>query len=226
MRILAACIAAMAVLPSIAWADARPWASVDGSWGTYAMSDVNDDLAAVNASLAGSGLSIDEIHGGLGLGLRFGVEVGSRWSTGVGYDRLFASTDVGDATGKLEYKLPANAFRVFEEYSLPSQGRAGLNLGAGLGMVSSSGSVELTDYSSGSFKAHLKGTGLLLEGLLGGEIRAAPQLALTGSAGFRYAKISEVKAEGQTVVNADGSKYSLDYSGFLLRLGMKVAFTR
>ena len=66
----------------------------------------------------------------------------------------------------------------------------------------------------------------LIEGLVGGELWAAPQFALTGSAGFRFAKIGELKADGQTVINQDGSKYTLDYSGFLLRLGVKVAFTR
>lgn len=227
MRIFAACIAALVALPSIASAAARPWIGVDGSWGTYAMSDVNDDLASLNAALAGSGLSIDEIHGGAGLGARFGVDTESRWSAGVGYERLFASTDVGDATGKIEYKLPANSFRAFGAYTFPAEGPVSANVGFAVGMVSSSGSVEISDYSSPPpIEVKLEGSGALIEGLLGGELWAAPQFALTGSAGFRYAKIGELKADGQTVVNQDGSKYTLDYSGFLIRLGVKVAFTR
>jgi hypothetical protein len=223
MRILVFTVLASLLGAACAASSPNPWFALNGSWGTYAMSDVNDDIATVNDNLAGTGLKMDEIHAGGGIGGRFGLDVADRWSVGIAYDRLFASSDVGDASGKLEYKFPANAFQGFAEF-VP---RSGLHMGIGLGLVSAAGSVEVTDYSSPPpLKVDVSGSGPLIEGSLGGEYWMIPKLALTGSAGVRYAKIGEIKAEGTVVENPDGSKYTIDYSGVLLRVGMKLAFLR
>lgn len=224
MRVFAITLLALAV-PAIAHASPNPWIAIDGSWGSYAMSDVNDDIKSVNDLLAGSGLKMDEIHGGVGVGGRFGLDVTGHWSVGIGYERLFASSKVEDPSGRIEYRFPANAFRAFGDYVVY---RSNLHLGIGAGLVSASGSVEFEDKSSPpAVHVDVTGSGPLIEGSLGGEYWVVrPKFALLGSAGVRYARIEKVEGDGQTVTNADGSNYTIDYSGVLLRVGMKLAFLR
>lgn len=221
-RALVAALLWTSATAALASADTmRPWVGVHGSLSTFGMSDVNDDIGSVNSSLAGTGLAMDEIHGGFGLGGSFGVEFRGPFSAGVGYERLFASTDVGDFSGSLKYDLPANAYRAFAQYSFVEGPTATWSLGAGLGAVSEAGKVTLTVTGVGSDSAHLKGSGPMFELYAGGDAWANPQLALSGAVGFRYAKIGEITVDGNTLYTANGDKYTVDYTGLFARFGLK-----
>ena len=212
-------------LPTTALAGVvRPWLGVQGALSTFGMSDVNDDIGAVNAALAGTGLSMDEIHGGWGLGVSMGIEPLGPFSVGFGYDRLFASTDVGDFSGSIEYDLPANLFRAFGQYGFAPAGSSGGYLGAALGVVSEAGSVTLSVTGVGSQSVDLHGSSPLFELYGGGEWWTNGPLALSGSLGYRFAKITEIEANGETVLTASGDKYTIDYSGLFLRAGLRFAF--
>jgi hypothetical protein len=201
----------------------RPWLSGSLGGSTYAMGDVNDDIGNVNLSLAGSGLSMDEINSGLGLGVAFGIDFPGGFAAGVGYDRLSASTDVGDATGSLEYKMPGNLVRAFGRYTFANAPKAKGFLEASLGRVSTAGSVKLTAVGFGSTSADLEGHGLALEGSGGIQVWVAPQFALSGSLGFRHAESKDITVDGDPAYNASGGRYSVDYSGLFLRAGATVA---
>jgi hypothetical protein len=203
----------------------RPWLAGHGSYATYSMSDVNSDIGSLNAQLEGSGLEMDEIHGALGFGLAFGLELPNRFSVGIGYDRLPASTDVGDASGSIEYEFPANAFRAFGVYSFSGPGAMSAQLGGSLGVVQEAGTIGVTVTDVGSYRGNIHGTGGLLELFVGGDWWTAPQFALTGSAGYRYAKIGELTLGGETIYLPNGEKESVDYSGVVVRLGIKYALT-
>ena len=227
MRSFIFSLAVALALPSVvSAASPRPWLALNGSWGTYSMSDVNADIRNVNASLAGSGLAMDEVNHGLGFGVTVGVEIPSRVSLGLGYERLGASSEVGDASGSLQYKLPANVVRGMVEYRFPTEQAFAPSVGFGLGLVKEAGAIEITQTGAGAAAFDLHGSGPLLETIVGGDWWATPQFALTGSAGYRYAKVREIKVLGQTAVNPDGSKYTVDYSGVVVRLGCKAAFAR
>ena len=138
-------LASPAATPSIvSAAGVRPWLSVHALESTYSMSDVNSDIGNINALIAPSGLRMDEINRGLGLGAAFGLEIPGGFSIGLGYDRLTGSSDVSDPTGSIEYDLPANVFRAFGQYSIRGPGALGAHVGASLGVVSEAGSVTLT----------------------------------------------------------------------------------
>jgi hypothetical protein len=107
----------------------RPWIDAHGSLSTYGMTDVNSDIGNVNALIAGTGLSMDEVHGGLGLGVMFGIDLSDQFSIGVGYDRLYASSDVGDETGSIKYDFPANAVRGFGQYTFTGPGSSRAHIG-------------------------------------------------------------------------------------------------
>lgn len=220
-------VAAILTLPaSASAAPPRPWLCVTGSWGTYSMSDVNNEIGAINAVLDSVGLSMDEIRGGFGFGIAVGVDIPDRVSIGLGYERLSASTEVGDLSGSLRYHLPANVVRVSVEYRIPTERSYGGSVGFGVGLVKEAGSIDLVVTGVGAVAADLDGSGPLLDASVGGDWWMASQFALVGSAGFRYAKVREIRIEGQTIYNADGSKYSVDYSGVVVRLGLKAALAR
>ncbi len=229
MRTFAFCLASALLLPSAVSASVpKPWLGLTGSWATYSMTDVNQDIGAINAALADSGLALrmDEINNGLGFGVAAGLDFPGGFTLGLAYERLSASTDVSDATGGIGYQLPANAFSLRGQYRLPSPGMGAFSLGVGVGWVSEAGALEVSDADFGAFAFDLEGSGLLIEPFVSGDWWVAPQIALSGSAGYRYAKVSEVQVFNQTIYNPDGSKYTVDYSGLLLRAGLKLALTR
>jgi len=218
MMILVACL-----FPAIGQAaDVTPWASGTVAWSTYVMSDVNDDIGAINRALQGSGLSMDEINGGFGFGLAAGAGLPGGLAIGVGYDRLTASSDVGDASGSLEYDFPANAFRFIVEYAFRGQGQVRARVGGAAGLVSEAGEVRVTATGAGSVAGDIDGTGPLFELFAGGDWWGSPNVALTGMVGFRYARATDVEVEGQPIYNASGDRYSVDYSGLLIRAGIRV----
>jgi hypothetical protein len=51
-------------------------------------------------------------------------------------------------------------------------------------------------------------------------------VVLSRAVGYRYAKISTVKLEGETGYNDDGSKFAFDYSGPFVRLALKVSLQK
>lgn len=212
--------------PAFASAGVRPWISVAIGGSTYAMDDVNDEVAAINAALAGSGLSMEKVSSGFNFGLALGLDVGSGFAVGIGYDQLMASTDVGDFSGSLEYDLPANQIRGFGRYTFQSAGKAGGFLEASVGHVKSAGSITVAATGYGSQSADIDGSGTSFEGAAGVSLWAAPQFAFTGMAGYRHAELGDVTVEGMPVVDATGGDYTIDYSGLFARVGFTVALTR
>jgi hypothetical protein len=217
------CLAATFALPALASAAGpRVWLATDGSWATYSMSDVNNEVRAINAALDSTGLVMDEVKHGFGFGFALGLDTPGGLSVGFGYERLAASTEIGDFSGVIRYNLPANTYRAIAKYRFPSQQPVAAAIGVGVGRVSEAGSVEAAAIGFGAIAADLKGSGPLIEGFVSGEWSGGPRVALVGSAGYRYAKVSELQTQGQTVLNPDGSKYTVDYSGLLIRIGMKL----
>jgi len=147
----------------------RPWIGVTGSWGTYVMSDVNTIIRDINTTiLAGSGLHMDEITDGFGLGAALAGDFAGGATIGIAYDRLFASSQVGDASGTLTYGLGANALRAFGEYRFPSSTPFSPRIGAGGGLVSAAGALELSVTGGGGSSSDVTGTGPLFEAYAAG----------------------------------------------------------
>lgn len=209
--------------PSPSHAAVRPWLSGAIGGSTYAMGDVNDDIGALNSAIAGSGLSMDEITRGLNAGLAFGLDVGNGLSLGVGFDRLAGSSDVGDWSASIEYDMPANLVRAFGRYAFESGSKAQGFLEASLGRVMAAGSATVSVTGVGSESGDLSGSGLALEGGGGVLLWVAPQLALTGAAGFRHAVVGSTEFDGRPIYNASGGDYQLDYSGLFARVGLQVS---
>jgi hypothetical protein len=218
------CFAAlMLAAPAMSSAAVRPWLAGDIGASTYSMEDVNETVGQINAFLAGSGLSMDEVNNGLNYGLAFGLDFSNGFSAGVGYDMLTGNSKVSDASGSIEYDLPSNLLRGFGRYAFQSTGKAKGFLEASLGRVSSSASATLSVVGDPPEKDDFEGSAVAFEGGGGMSYWFSPQFAFTGSAGYRRAKIEDITVDGDPAYNASGDNYSIDYSGVFMRLGVTVA---
>ena len=200
--------------------NARPWLGVAGGFHTFRMGDVNSEIDQINGAIAP--LHMDGISSGFGLGAAIGVDLNPEATLEVAYERLLASSKVGDATGSLDYKLPANEFTFRATFRQATEASFAVGFGAAAGLVSSAGEVILLVSGAGSASGHISGSGPALEGFVSGDWRVAPRFVVTPHLGFRYAKISETKVEGQVIYNPNGSKYSLDYSGLTTGVALKL----
>lgn len=194
----------------------KPWVGFEGSVGRYTMGDVNRTLSALNVDLVGTPLRLWPIEGGPGCGLSAGLDLGRGFSLGAGYDRVFASSGAADATHFAKFRLPGNAIRGLAEYAFPRKGPLGAHVGGAAGKLMVTG--EITD----EFAHEVRGTAPLYEVYLGGDWWGQPRCGLFATLGYRSARVKEVKIDGVVALNPDGSKYRLDYSGMMLRLGLKV----
>jgi hypothetical protein len=221
MRALPILLLAVALsIPTTASAAAlKPWVGFNGSLGKYSMGDVNRDLEGLNTDLVGTSLHLWPIGGGPGCGVTAGVDVGRGFSFGAGYDRVFASSGVSNPRTYLKVRLPANAFRGTVEYAFPRSGPLGAHIGLAAGRLMATGQ------SVSDSALDLRGTAPLYEAYLGLDWSGQPRCALFATVGYRYARVKEVKIDGQVKLNPDGTQYRADYSGTLLRLGLKIPLT-
>lgn len=218
------CFALCLLVPTLATAATRPWLSGSIGGSTYAMGDVNDEVALINEALLGTGLEMDEVTKGLNYGLAFGLDLNPTFSIGLGYDRLTGQTEVSDPTGSIEYDLPSNVLRVFGRYSFQSTGKTKGFLEGSLGRVMSDGTGTVTVTGIGSETVDFEGSGLAAEGAGGFAYWTSPKIALTGTLGYRLAKVEDVEADGEPLYSPQGDgRYSIDYSGVFLRLGLTIA---
>jgi hypothetical protein len=230
LAIVAVLVAVVAASTAQSASAARPWLASHGSWSTYSMQDVNRvDIGDFNAEFARDRLSMEEIHNGFGFGLDAGVDLG-KVSFGVGCERLQASTTsaeerlllfAGFPTMEFGYKVPATAFRAMAEYRFPTRGALGARLGIAGGIVSVAGGASATISVSSFSLPSYTGKGPLFELYGCEEWWVAPQFALSASLGYRNAKVNEPKLDGVKLTD-----FSIDYSGVVARVGIKLALTK
>jgi hypothetical protein len=203
----------------------HPWLALYGGGGTYGMSDLPAEIDAFNTATAGSGVSFPHVDNGMSLGGAVGFETASQWNFGFGMDRLEAHTKAGDATGSLEYRLGANAWRAFGEYALAPVGRSGIYVGGSVGFVQEKGHIIVSTPGYEPIKVGTSGSAPLFEGYAGGNWWLSSRFAVTATAGYRYARLKEFKVEDQTFLMSNGEAMSLNFSGPTVRIGLKLAST-
>ena len=224
MKLLAALLL-FAAVPCAA-APLQPWIGASGSYNTYAMDEINGEIAAFNATLAP--LHMDELDSGVGYGLSVGADV-DRWSFSIGYDRLPASTRIDSPSGGSTYDLAGNTFLGRAAYRLPLNAKFGVSVGLGAGIASASGAIgqyvsamsrigpstQATIYEGG---AGVSGSTFCYEGFAQGDVPLGGKFSLIPSIGYRVAKID---GEMSDSVNSDAKTF--DFSGMAARVGLRFA---
>lgn len=199
------------------------WLMLNRGGGTYVMSDLNAEIDAVNAAYAGTGWSFAQVNGGRSMGGAMGFETAGQWNFGLGFDRLGATTKASDASGGLEYRLGANAWRLFAEYSLQPIGNSTFFLGGALGIIQESGKLIETAPGYEPVEYKIGGSDPSYEGYVGGNWWVTERFAVTATAGYRFALVKEVNIEGFPLLMSNGEPMTLDFSGPSARLGIKLA---
>ena len=173
-----------------------------GGWSTYAMSDINDQLALTNQQL---GTSFDDITSGTagGLGLRM-------WPSENVLLRLDLEAMLAESENSgVTFDIGPGAAVVSATYYFPSTSPMRFGLGAGVGEYSIIGEIKgpggKLDTSGDGFGAMAMGEALW---------PMSGRWSMTGTAGYRFAKVNDVKFEDQS------SHTEADFSGVMLRVGL------
>ena len=202
LAVLVAVVAFAAAAPALA----MTWGGeVFGAFDTHTMSDWKDAVALANQS----GSNIDDPTSSFGGGLGLRVWPDSHWMIAGTWEPMFLTRKDANSSDKL--KLDANSFQATGGYFFPSTGKARFGIGAGGGFYSLNGKQETTpsvDLTGSTVGFHFLGMG---------EWTVSPGFAVTGSAGYRVAKITDTKFNDQSTTP---SKTETDYSGLMLRAGV------
>jgi len=224
VALLVAVLGALAAAPSPAQAKVRAGVALFGGFNNFTMTDVNETLITpLNNYIGLTGYSLKEIKSGWGVGTGLRVRPSERVLIALDYERLFARSDLTIFMLGFAVDAPANAMTLTTTYLFPSSGKGRFGIGVGLGYYKSAGSVEV-DTSGVSATSDLVGSGVGFHGLVSFDSEISPNVHFEGNAGLRYAKTTDLKIEDETVLNADGSKATMDWSGFMTRAGLTFYF--
>jgi len=196
-----ACVVAMAATASAATVGGE----VFGAINTHSMKDWNDRIVAP-ANQAGG--NMDKFGSGYSGGLGMRVWPNSTWMLSATWEPLFVSREEKVSGDKAN--LNANAFEATAGYFFPSHTPAKFGLAAGVGYYSLNGQIESTT----DLKLEGSTVGFHVMGMTEWTVR--PGFALTGTAGYRVAKISDTKVQNTSA----SPELATDYSGLMLRAGV------
>ena len=179
---------------------------VFGAFSTHSMKDWNERL--VEPVNQGGG-NMDEFSNGFGGGLGLRTWPNSNWMLAATWEPLYVSREEKVSGDKA--KLDANAFEATAGYFFPSATPARFGLGAGIGYYSLGGEILS---SSSTLKLEGSTVGFHLMGLM--EWTVKPGFAITGTAGYRFADVTDTQVDGVSAT----PEMSTDYSGVMLRAGL------
>jgi hypothetical protein len=225
----AALVVGMALIwTGTCWAQEGVWNSLDHRYGlygclgyaAYTMKDANAEIDRTNQFFSSN---LGKITGGLdlGLGLVYGfsdfIQVGAEIGTVTGGTK---GNPVPDTT--VEWNVPAYEAGLFVSLTAPLEDTFLLSLGAGIYSLSVDTASYVTDDPYfGHRSSDLRGTGLGYKFTGGAQVFLGEHLALGAELGYRLAKITELTDGGSVKwLNADGTNFTLDYSGVFGRGGV------
>ncbi len=202
----------------------RPWLSAAATYARYDMGDVNRDIDSFNASLLPDDPKMDRIEGAAGLALAAGMDFPNHLGVRFAYQRFPAWSEVSIGGDRIEYNFAGNAFIAGAEFQVPLGESLDLSLGGEAGLVSLAGKVgiAIAALGSGSIDAH--GNGPLAAGVVRLTNWWGDRYALEFAGAVRSARVAQVTTDRDLIVyNADGTKYSVDWSGIGVSAAFKVA---
>jgi hypothetical protein len=210
--------------PAPSAAETRFGLALFAGYNSYAMDDVNDFIQNdLNAGLAGTGVSMDEITSGLGFGGGLRVRPSDKLLIALDYEKLSASSEISFFGAELEMDTPADVISGTLFYYFPSTSRARFGVGVGAGYYNSGGAIE-ADSAGVGFEIDVEGSGIGFHGLAALDYGISSAVHVEGAAGYRLAETDEIEVGGVTAFNSDGEEATLDWSGFMSRVGLTFYF--
>lgn len=205
-------------------AAAGSWVRLGAGLADMAMDDVNNANLRFYEDDTAGGFDFADVGTGLLMDLAFGYDLDAQLAISFHWDRQWAKvkgTDV-DVDGTLG--LHANAF-VGRVHWRPLRGeRWRVGLAGGMGPLFTDGYVKATKGNIDYGQSELSGSTWSFDAALALDRSLGDQTLLQIWMGWRWAKISEFKADDAPVVKEDGSRASLDYTGWTVRVGVAFGF--
>lgn len=224
LLLLLVALVALATLPSSATAKTRAGVALFAGFNNYTMTDVNSTfILPVNEFLVPVGFVLKDITSGWGVGTGLRVRPAHPILLSFDYERLFARSDLTIFMENYVIDTPANALTATATYYFPSSSKSRFGVGAGVGYYRSAGSVEIDTLGVANHN-ELDGSGVGFHGLVSFDAEISPNVHFEGNAGLRYAKTTDVKVEGEEVLNPAGDKAKIDWTGFMSRAGLTFYF--
>ena len=212
-------IAALVLLPLAAFApepaQAITWgAEAFGAFSTHTMSDWKDLTHFLNQV----GFTIDDPTSSWGGGLGLRVWPSSSWMIAATWEPIILERKE-QVTGVV-LDFDAQSFQLTSGYFFPAPEGAKFGVGAGVAYYSLHGhSPDSTFFSSVDLTGNT--VGFHFAGM--GEWTVSRSFAITGTVGYRIAKITDTKFDGKSAAEEFGAPIpntDTDYSGLMVRAGL------
>jgi hypothetical protein len=200
----------------------RIFVQAHGGFSSFNLDDVNDSIDVLNG-LAG-GEYMDPIRSGWDAGLHLGYSLTAELQLGLGFARFWGSSGLSLDGYLVAYDMPADLYEISLDFLPLSERKIRVGAGATLGMITSAATLLVKDPNLGERLDSFSGAGFHFAGYAIAEVPVDRALSLFGQGGFRHAIISQLKVNEEIVYNPDSvdDKLRFNYSGFFLRLGVKV----
>lgn len=186
-----------------------------GAFSTHSMSEWKDVTQAINRV----GGTIDDPTASWGGGLGLRVWPSASWMIAMTWEPIFL--DRKEQLTGIDLNFDANSFQLSSGYFFPAPKGAKFGVGAGIAYYSLHGSSPDTTFTN---QVDLTGNtvGYHVAGM--GEWKVNASFAITGTVGYRIAKITDTKFDGKSASeHFDDPKLpntETDYSGLMVRAGL------
>lgn len=199
----------------------RPWVSGVVGASTLAMDDVNDEIGRLNTELVPRAMRLEEMKGGLNVGGAFGLDVGKALTVGVAYDRMLSQTETASQAGYVQMDVPGEVVRGFARWAFMRVGEARAFVEASGGRARTLASFTSRETGGRTERVGLSGSGAAYEFAAGFATSSDALCVVTGSLGWRSARVDDIRVDQQPIQDASGGAFSADYSGVFARLGVQ-----
>ncbi len=201
------------------------WFKAAGGVSGMAMGDINDgDFRFYDQTI--NGYNFPDLDSGFSLSFHLGYDMSPDFSLGFSWDNQYASVKGTDVDITADLNLRANLFMTHLYWTPLRTGRWALGGAAGLGLIFPVGDVEITGENNVNWgQGEITGSsGLALEAMGLAEFAVSGSTSIELTVGWRDAKIDDFKVENRPALKEDGTPIALDYTGYIVKVGVKFMF--
>ncbi len=215
LLIAAACAVAAPAAAAERYPDRSDWViGLELGWARFAMDAVNDMVREFNENQDVDDMA--EIDSGIDFGLWVGRRLSPALTAGLKFTHLDGSTDLPYVTGAFEINAGANLWSGWLHYVPPVDGGMAYGVGADLGVVATTGEINLAIPDVIEESGDFGGSAPAAAGYLILDFVGTRTVSFQGQVGYRYAKITDVTLAGGP------SDAELDHSGFFFRAAFRL----
>ena len=206
-------------------AAAGGWFKVAAGSSGMAMDDINNgDFRFYDNTI--NGFNFPDLDSGFSLSFHFGYDMSPELSLGFSWDNQYARVEGTDVDINADLNLDANLFMAHLYWTPLRTGRLAFGGAAGLGLIFPVGDVKITGDNNVNWgEGQISGSSSLALEVMGlAEYAVGGSTSLELTVGWRDATIDDFKVENRPAEKEDGTPIKLDYTGYIVKLGVKFMF--